>query len=233
MRNAADEVLAVLVDAIRGGLYESGDLLPRERDLAERLEVSRTVVRSAVDVLRRAGVVSVRRGNNGGIFVRSTANLAHVLADIHGGTRSDLESILEARRPLELATTLLAAERASQQETEQLGELVVALEDLFDRPDEFFETDLRFHLRVAELSGSPLTAELLRETFNRLAVIRAQFPVAHVDHDEALANQRDLLEAIESGERRRILEAVDRHLAAFEAVMLGRRLELLAPSYFG
>src|SRR5687767_14011293 len=62
LRKASDEVLAVLVDAIRGGLYEIGDALPPERDLAERLNVSRKVLRDAIDELRQAGIVTVRRG---------------------------------------------------------------------------------------------------------------------------------------------------------------------------
>ena len=61
-RKASDEVLAVLVDAMRGGLYDIGDLLPPERDLAERLNVSRTVLREAIDALRSEGIVTVRRG---------------------------------------------------------------------------------------------------------------------------------------------------------------------------
>ena len=43
-RRAADEVIAVVADAIRSGLYRPGDFLPRQADLAERLQVSRSVV---------------------------------------------------------------------------------------------------------------------------------------------------------------------------------------------
>jgi hypothetical protein len=42
LRKAADVVVDILVDAIRNGLYIPGDKLPRERDLAAHLEVSRT-----------------------------------------------------------------------------------------------------------------------------------------------------------------------------------------------
>ena len=42
-------------ERIGGGLDGEGDLPPRERDLAERLGISRTVVREALVVLRRAG----------------------------------------------------------------------------------------------------------------------------------------------------------------------------------
>jgi GntR family transcriptional repressor for pyruvate dehydrogenase complex len=221
---ASDEVLAVLVDAIRGGLYEPGDLLPRERDLAERLEVSRTVLRAAIDVLRQAGVVSVRRGNAGGIVVASTANLAQVLAGIQGGTRADLRSVLEARRPLELASSLLAANQMTAEIAAELQRLVAMLEPLLDQPGEFYEADIRFHLRVGELSGNEILAQFIRTTFSRLAVIRSQFPVAHVELGQALANQRRLLRAITGGDEHEIVTEVDVHLAAFEEVMLGERL---------
>jgi GntR family transcriptional regulator, transcriptional repressor for pyruvate dehydrogenase complex len=224
---ASDEVLAVLVDAIRGGLYEPGDLLPRERDLAERLEVSRTVLRAALDVLRRAGVVSVRRGNAGGIVVESTANLVQVLAGIQGGTREDLRSVLEARRPLELASSLLVAAQMTSEVVAELERLVAMLEPLLDQPGEFYEADIRFHLRVGELSGNEVLAQFIRSTFARLAVIRSQFPVAHVELRAALANQRRLLGAITGGDEDDIVMAVDEHLTAFEEVMLGERLRFL------
>jgi GntR family transcriptional regulator, transcriptional repressor for pyruvate dehydrogenase complex len=227
---ASDEVLAVLVDAIRGGLYEPGDLLPRERDLSDRLEVSRTVLRAAIDVLRQAGVVSVRRGNAGGIVVESTANLAQVLAGIQGGTRADLRSVLEARRPLELAGSLLAAGRMTDDRAAELQRLVAMLEPLLDQPAEFYETDIRFHLRVGELSGNEMIAQFVRSTFGRLAVIRSQFPVAHVELRAALANQRRLLRAITGGDEADIAAAVDEHLTAFEEVMLGERLRFFEPA---
>ena len=133
LRKAADEVLAALVDAIRGGLYKSGDLLPRERDLAEQLEVSRTVVRDAIDTLRQAGVLSVRRGRLGGTQVASTNGLVDVLRHMGGQVVSDLRSILEARRTLEISAALLAARRLSEDDFVELGTLVDLLPDMLHR----------------------------------------------------------------------------------------------------
>lgn len=65
-RKASDEVLGVLVDALRGGIYEVGDMLPPERDLADQLNVSRKVLREAIERLRAEEIVSVRRGAAGG-----------------------------------------------------------------------------------------------------------------------------------------------------------------------
>lgn len=75
---ASDEVLAMLLDAIRGGLYRPGEHLPTQVELAARLGVSRGVVREAIEVLRRAGIVSVKRGK-GGTVVESNWHIEDVL----------------------------------------------------------------------------------------------------------------------------------------------------------
>jgi GntR family transcriptional repressor for pyruvate dehydrogenase complex len=227
LRKASDEVLAALIDAIRGGLYEPGDLLPRERDLADQLEVSRTVVRSAIETLRQAGVLTVRRGRSGGTQVASTAGLVDVLSRMEGKVISDLRSILEARRMLEIAAGLLAVRRLTEDDVAELQLLVDELPRLVDEPEAFYEADIRFHLSVASRSGSEVIADYLRDVFRRLAQIRAQYPFAHVTLVDALENQQNLLNALASRQLPRILRAIDEHLVAFERVMLGQRLDFL------
>jgi DNA-binding GntR family transcriptional regulator len=58
-----------VADAIRRGGYGAGGRLPPERELAERLDVSRSTLRLALHDLERAGVVVRRPGRGGGTFV--------------------------------------------------------------------------------------------------------------------------------------------------------------------
>jgi GntR family transcriptional regulator len=58
-----------IADAIRDGGHRPGDRLPPERELAERLAVSRSTLRLALHDLERAGVVVRRPGRGGGTFV--------------------------------------------------------------------------------------------------------------------------------------------------------------------
>jgi GntR family transcriptional repressor for pyruvate dehydrogenase complex len=223
-RVASDEVVAVLVNAINGSLYRSGDLLPRERDLSERLDVSRTVVREAIAVLRRAGVVTVRRGRSGGVTVASLANLGRVIANLGGETQATLQSVLEARRPLEIEAALLAGERATAEDLVRLRTLVDSLPGLQDAPTEFQSLDVRFHLTVSEVARSPVLYGLLQSVLEHLLATLAAFPVGRVDLGPALSNQRATLEAISSRDPARIVSAVDEHLATLEVRFLGRRL---------
>jgi GntR family transcriptional regulator, transcriptional repressor for pyruvate dehydrogenase complex len=224
IRRVSDEVLAVLVDAIRGGLYEPGDALPPERELAERLSVSRKVLRDAIDALRQRGIVTVRRGSGGGTVIDSLENLTQVSASIQGRTRASLRSLLEMRRPVECTAALLAARRATPEQRDWLRRLVGMLDDLVENPKEFWELDIRFHFTIADISGNPYCSSFLREIFNHLSVIRQQFPYAHVPHAQAIVNQQDTLEAIESSDTERILTSMSEHLGALEYVLLGERL---------
>jgi GntR family transcriptional regulator len=58
-----------VAEAIRRGAYGPGGRLPPERELAERLDVSRSTLRLALHDLERAGVVVRRPGRGGGTFV--------------------------------------------------------------------------------------------------------------------------------------------------------------------
>lgn len=225
LKKAADAVVAVLADAIRGGIYEPGDLLPRERDLAAKLQVSRTVVREAIAVLCREGILSVKRGPSGGTTVVSTNGLREVVAGLRGETHTLMLQTLEVRRPLEVTAFLLAAERARDDELDALEPLVLGLERLLREPEEFYGLDLQFHREVVRLSGNPLLAQCYRAMLDQLLEIRQQFPVLRVDPDEALANQRSLYRALRSRDRARITASVADHLAATEVVYLGNPVD--------
>lgn len=222
LQKAADAVIAVIADAIRAGLFEPGDLLPTERSLASQLEVSRNVVREAIDVLRRAGVVSVKRGPGGGITVVSDEQLREVVAGLRGKTHDLMQWALQVRRSLELPAFLLAGAHASETELDALEPLVAGLEHLEDEPEEFYALDQKFHREVVRLARNPLLADFYRTTLDQLAEIRTEFPVLRVPFEQALSNQRKLYAALKSRDRDRIEAAVVEHLTATEIIYLGR-----------
>jgi GntR family transcriptional regulator, transcriptional repressor for pyruvate dehydrogenase complex len=222
LQKAADAVIAVLADAIRGGLFEPGDLLPSERNLAGQLQVSRNVLREAIDVLRREGVLSVKRGPSGGMTVVSSHRLHEVVAGLRGKTHDLMLWALEARRSLELPAFLLAASRASDADLGALNPLVRGLEALAEEPEGFYALDQKFHREVVRLAGNPLLADFYHATLVQLAEIRQEFPVLQVQFEQALGNQHTLYAALKSRDLDRIEAALDEHLAATEIVYLGQ-----------
>ena len=132
LQRATDEVCIAILDPLRSGVFTVGDRLPREKDLAERFEVSVHTVSEALRILEQAGIVRQRRGRYGGTYVVSLANvrsvLASMLASSHSDSQAELRNLLELRRPLELQAALLTAERAGEEHVLQLRRIADALD---------------------------------------------------------------------------------------------------------
>ncbi len=140
--------------AIHLGDYLPGDRLPSEREIAERLEVSRETVREAIKVLESEGYVVSRRGAAGGIAVTA---LGGPVARTHAHLQQNQESIvhlMDFRR----ANECLAARLAAQLRTDDdLAQIALAIEDLKVAEDipRFRKADASFHLAVAVASRNP------------------------------------------------------------------------------
>ncbi|MCL6733940.1 FadR/GntR family transcriptional regulator [Streptomyces neyagawaensis] len=155
--NGFEEALEQILQVVRLGLVPGGERLPAERDLAERLGISRVTLREVLKVLQDQGLVEARRGRYGGTFVLPRAEtpgedeLRRRLKDI------DVEDTLRFREVLEVgAAGLCAAHSLTDEQAERLR---TALSRTRDAPlAEYRRLDTLFHLTLAELSGSPSLA---------------------------------------------------------------------------
>src|SRR3954447_16038485 len=125
-RRTFEAVVSQIAEAIRTGQLRQGDRLPSERELAQRMEVSRPTLREAIKVLAQAGVVEVRPGSTGGTFVCSDVIPAALLEAMQSRL-AEIPAVLEARRALEPAVARLAAKKGSPMEFEEM-ERIVALQ---------------------------------------------------------------------------------------------------------
>jgi GntR family transcriptional repressor for pyruvate dehydrogenase complex len=226
---ASDAVVRALVDGIRAGAAPPGTRLPRDQELARRFGVSRPVVREAIDLLRRAGIVEVRRGSGGGVFVRSLAIPTEFLTGRTDLGLEEIRQLLECRRTIETTAALLAAERAADGDLDGLEELAHGLDGLREAPEDFIELDVRFHLRVAALSGNGWLESFLATVFRDLAAARTRYPVEYGDMDTAIGYQLDTVAALRTREPEEVLGSLDRHLRGLEGHFLGRGIVLRRP----
>ncbi|MGW3625032.1 FadR/GntR family transcriptional regulator [Streptomyces sp. NPDC000880] len=168
--NGFEEALEQILQLLRLGLVAGGERLPAERELADRMGISRVTLREVLKVLTEQGLVESRRGRYGGTFVlhRPDAHgedeLRRRVADV------DVEDTLRFREVLEVgAAGLCAAHGLSDEGADRLR---TALTATHDAPlAEYRRQDTLLHLTLAELSGSPtLTARYaaVRATLNDL-----------------------------------------------------------------
>jgi GntR family transcriptional repressor for pyruvate dehydrogenase complex len=218
---ASDAVTQALVDGIRAGVAPIGSRLPRDHELALRFGVSRAVVREALDRLRRAGLLEIRRGHGGGAMVRSLAIPTELLTEATELGDEEIGRLLEARRTIETASAALATERANEADLKDLQELVSELGTAHPDPQAFIELDVRFHLRIAAASGNPHLEGFLSNIFRDLAAARSRYPMEYGSMEAARRLQQDTLDALRSRNRIRVDTSIDAHLHALEEHFTG------------
>lgn len=174
----ADQLRAM----IERGEYPPGSYLPAERDLSQQFGVSRTSLREALIALEVVGLVKVRVGD--GVMVAEQEKPAlqvvqtHVLDQATRNSPWELDpelavepdfdaevppfSLLQARRLIEPETAALAAEHASD---EELAGIRAAYEQNIEDNRAGSSThpgDRLLHVRIADASGNPAYALLIR-----------------------------------------------------------------------
>ena len=155
----------LVMDHVRGqierGELRQGARLPPERELAQRVGVSRPSVRAGLRSLSAMGVVHTRHGS--GTYIADgppqlDSRPLSLLAALHGFTP---DQMFEARRVLEVGVAGLAAERATGDQTAAMAEEVTGMFASVEDPQTFLIHDIRFHRAVATASGNPILASLV------------------------------------------------------------------------
>jgi GntR family transcriptional regulator, transcriptional repressor for pyruvate dehydrogenase complex len=155
--NACEVTIERLGSAIKMGLYEPGDRLPTERELAAIIGVSRATVREAIRLLSEQGILVSKRGRMGGTFVAEKFPVSR-LPKTRGNlifNASTIAEILDRRLVIEMGTAQLAAQRAQIEQIEDLQALVVAMDEA-DSYSEYRKLDIRFHILIARATNNNL-----------------------------------------------------------------------------
>jgi DNA-binding FadR family transcriptional regulator len=181
-----------LVDRI-GRFVVSGEIgfggtLPREDELAQRFDVSRTVIREATKTLQALGLIIT--GPRVGSRVQPVSSWRlldpQVMdwitdADMANGFERDL---IEIRSMIEPAAAAFAAERGSPAQIEAVTATLQAMADAPDKPTHE-AADFRFHEAILEASGNIFLIQLKPILH---AVLKASFRLSMHDHERTRAS---------------------------------------------
>jgi GntR family transcriptional regulator, transcriptional repressor for pyruvate dehydrogenase complex len=221
--HAFEACVEQLATTIRLGVYPLGSTLPSERELAERLNVSRSTLREAMAALRQAGLVETRRGRGGGTVVtlKPRTPSARAAARLTEARRQEWLDALVFRRIVEPGAASLAARaELSPSALAQLDEAHAAVSNA-RRPAQHRQADSRFHLTVAALTASPRMVEAVTSVQSTLHEMLLAIPVldaniAHSDRQHAV-----LVRAIRRGNHDRVRAVMEEHCDDTAALLRG------------
>ncbi|MEV4974356.1 FadR/GntR family transcriptional regulator [Streptomyces scopuliridis] len=221
--NGFEEALEQILQVVRLGLVASGERLPAERELAERLRISRVTLRDVLKVLQDQGLLESRRGRYGGTFVRPRPDAWARGAEEELRRRVagvDIEDVLRFREVLEVgAAGLCAAHGLTGDQPDRLRSALAATQDA--PLTEYRRLDTMLHLTLAELSGSAtLTAQYaaVRATANDLLDC-IPLLVRNLEHSQQ--QHTALVEAVLDGDADGAREIAREHCGGTAALLRG------------
>lgn len=167
----ADEAVRQIELLLLDGVLSSGDRLPGERELAERLDISRPVLREALKVLEDRQLIVSRHG--GGTYVADLIGqiFSKPVAELVSRHERATRDYLEYRRALEGHASELAARRATPADRERIEAIVARMRTA--HADEDFaterDTDILFHNAVGEAAHNIILMHTLRACYRLLS----------------------------------------------------------------
>ncbi|HHY46859.1 MAG TPA: FadR family transcriptional regulator [Firmicutes bacterium] len=156
-----EAVVNQIHELILKGELKPGDRLPPERELAERLGVSRTVIREASRVLTENGLLMVKPGKGRFITAPNFRPLTQSVGFLMRAQNVTFKHLLTVRRLLEVGMAGLAAQHATMEDIQAIRDAYEKMESARDDTVAFVNADQSFHLAVAKATKNPLFMMLL------------------------------------------------------------------------
>ncbi|ADO41288.1 FadR/GntR family transcriptional regulator [Ketogulonicigenium vulgare] len=211
------------------GILRPGERLPAERELAERLGVSRPSLREALAELQDRGLLISRA--NAGVFVAEDLGAAFspALAKLFASHDEAVFDYLAFRCDLEGMAAERAATHASDMDLRVINTLYLKMEaaHLKRNPSEEAELDADFHLSIVEASHNVIMLHMMRAMFQLLRVgvfynRQAMFKQRPI-RQQLLEQHRAINDALQTRDPEGARKAVIDHLAFVERSLTHQR----------
>lgn len=161
---AADLVMRHIERLILEGSLRPGEPLLPERELAERLNVSRPTLRDALKSLEQKGFLTSREGRGMKVAQLGAATISDPLIALLGERSEITDDYLEFRDIVESSAAALAAERASQVDIDRIRQCAERIERAHaaNDPAEEAEADVEMHMAIYEASHNLVLLQIMR-----------------------------------------------------------------------
>jgi GntR family transcriptional repressor for pyruvate dehydrogenase complex len=207
-----DEVADHIRARLEQGLMEVGQRMPSERDLADALGISRTVLRESLSSLESLGYLEARLGQGRFVADPQGWQSESLLDDWLRRHESELRDLIEMRAVIE-SQALRGATREPRDLARAATEVVRAQSEAADagRLDDAAALDLEFHLLLADSTNNRPLRTLAQALIGRAR--QASHAAYRVDsyRRASLRQHRRIVAALRSGDRDRAADLLMEH----------------------
>ncbi len=172
-KKVSDYIVEQIRDAILSGSFKPGDRLASEKELIAQFEVSKATMREALRVLEGMGLIEIRKGIGGGVFIAEVdmkTTIHSIINFLHFKTVS-IKDITMIRYLLEPPVARIAASKISEEDIRRLENMIHAP----IQPDKMnVSKDIGFHRYLARTTGNPILILIMDFIDNILKDIKFQ-----------------------------------------------------------
>jgi DNA-binding FadR family transcriptional regulator len=209
-QTAFEETVERLGTAIKLGLLAPGTRLPAERELCRKLGIARSTLRQALLALGQTGHLQATRGRRGGTFVADPQPPTERPSEELIG---QVQEVCDSRMALEVGVAVLAAQRADASNCDTLAALADAMDGELEDYSSYRQSDVRFHVGLAECTGSARLIAAMTVTQGEMTDL-----ISHISHPEAVLRAAN-------DQHRRLIRAIRSHDSARAARIMSEQVE--------
>lgn len=192
--------------------YEDGTRLPSEQQLAEQYQVSRTIIRESLKLLKERGLIDSKTGSGSYVTRPEAQNIADVVYRIIQMDQIDYISVFDMRMILEMESVERAARFATNEELKEMEHLLKLMRDPSISNEKRSKYDFSFHYLIAKSSKNALLA-LMTEAIGTICqeMIHKAFLLQDSLQDSIMRHNL-IMDAIKNRDTKAAKEAMRGHL---------------------
>jgi len=195
-----------------------GTKLPNETQMAQWFQVSRTTIREAMKMLKAQNIVQIRQGD--GTYVSDNTGMSEDPLGLRYIEKEALtDGVFEARLLMEPQIAMLAAQRATEEEIREMGEIVSKMKQTNYLSPERMELDIQFHNLIAKSSKNPVFNQLMPAIYETIEKGFVFLLESEDSHKKAQHMHEEIYNAFVDRDVFRVKSAVFTHIySAFDEI---------------
>jgi len=164
MERLSEKVVNDIKHKILNNTYRKGERLLSELELAKKYEVSRSVIRESLRLLEGLGLVTIKKGPRGGIFVSEGYHkpISDSLKGLVDANKVTEENVFDIRLLLETYAVEQAAKNADENDLQCLRSCLQIPPEKMNNAQWLQKNRSNFHIALSKAAKNPVVEVLMR-----------------------------------------------------------------------
>ena len=213
---AYEKVVQYVKDKIINNELQIGDKLPTERELSEKLELSRNSVREALRTMDNMGLIACRQGSGNYLTGELQGTVMETFCMMFRLNQISDKDISQLRRAIDLQAMHLAVKNFRESDLPEAAELLRKLQQSEETGAEFLDKEV--HMLISKYSQNKLI-EIINESLSKIYdnfIIKARKAVIENDREILSTSHMQMVQSLMENDLEKGIKAINQHYDIIE-----------------